>query len=1271
MASALARQKAMDLAGAEALYRQALSIQPDEPDCLHMLGVICLETGRNNEAFEAVYRALSLTEWRIDAMRHNMGLILAGFLAGADADATRHLQQQYLEYCRQRNARRVDYDPLVSIVIPSYNHGRWIQIALESVYSQTYRRLELIVIDDGSTDNSVELIRQSLATCPFPSRFIARENRGAHATINEGVALATGEYINILNSDDWFPDDRIAAMVEGIARRHADWGFGRVSYVNGAGERISPKENRRVFDFMTQMERMSQWETLGVALLSFNFMISTGNLFVRKAFLDALGGFRDYRYNHDWDFCLRATLESEPVFVPRNVYAYRMHESNTISELPSGQGPSIEAGRIFSDYFAVATQGPAPKNKFAPTAQVWGARFFYWAMRDGKAESLPVEVLRERADIVRSGAQWEFSGATLDLQSEKNESLIETGEAELPDGFDPEVYLKLNPDLVAAGVDPTTHYLEYGRHEGRVYSLPAKELNQVEIGASEVPEGFDPEVYLKLNPDLRAAGVDPTTHYLEHGRREERCYMLSSMEFCGDDGFRVNRETILVVSHEASRTGAPILSLNLVQALVERYDVVALLLGGGPLAAAFQLTGAVVVTAPNLRGNQIMANLAVDQLCERFNFKFALVNSIESRVVLSSLGNHFVPAISLIHEFAAYTRPRDAFTQAILWSGKIVFSTKVTMENAQIEYPYLGDWSADVLPQGRCLVPSDEFSEQEIEAERARIRRLLRPRHIADDTVIVLGAGFVQLRKGVDLFIKCAARVIRASDGPRCRFVWVGKGYNPENDPGYSVYLKDQIERSGLEEHVFFIEETSAIEAAYEEADLLLLSSRLDPLPNVAIDAMAHRVPVLCFDKTTGIADFLTDSGLRENCVAEYLDTADMAQKILVLSESPTLRKQVGERCHDASIAYFKMNDYVARLEVMARSVCDRTQQEKADVQVILDSGLFRPDFSCPPPNAQGQTAEGEVRAYVRAWASGVSRRKPFPGFHPGVYLEQHGVAVQGADPLADYLRAGRPDGQWSYPVIVAGDVGDESLPDSRRVALHIHAYYPELLPEILSRLSRNRARPDLFVSIANKDAYALVVGELENYKGKVVDIQLVPNRGRDIGPFLTAFGRRIMADYDFVGHIHTKKSADVKDAAMGSSWYRFLLENLLGGEAGSMADSILEKMNADASIGMVFPDDPNVVGWSANRIIAESLAVRMALEELPEYFNFPVGTMFWARTLALTPLMDFNLDWEDYPEEPLPYDGTSLHAMERLFSFVGSANDLRCALTNVKGLTR
>jgi lipopolysaccharide biosynthesis protein len=68
---------------------------------------------------------------------------------------------------------------------------------------------------------------------------------------------------------------------------------------------------------------------------------------------------------------------------------------------------------------------------------------------------------------------------------------------------------------------------------------------------------------------------------------------------------------------------------------------------------------------------------------------------------------------------------------------------------------------------------------------------------------------------------------------------------------------------------------------------------------------------------------------------------------------------------------------------------------------------------------------------------------------------------------------------------------------------------------------------------------------------------------------------------------------------------------------------------------------------------------------------NFPVGTMFWARTAALKPLIDLNLKWEDYPEEPVAIDGTILHAMERIFGILPGLAGYRTVVTRVEGIAR
>ena len=69
--------------------------------------------------------------------------------------------------------------------------------------------------------------------------------------------------------------------------------------------------------------------------------------------------------------------------------------------------------------------------------------------------------------------------------------------------------------------------------------------------------------------------------------------------------------------------------------------------------------------------------------------------------------------------------------------------------------------------------------------------------------------------------------------------------------------------------------------------------------------------------------------------------------------------------------------------------------------------------------------------------------------------------------------------------------------------------------------------------------------------------------------------------------------------------------------------------------------------------------------------FNFPVGSMFWARTAALRPLLELGLGWDDFPEEPVPYDGSLLHAIERLLPFVVEGAGFRNAVTHVPGVTR
>ena len=101
------------------------------------------------------------------------------------------------------------------------------------------------------------------------------------------------------------------------------------------------------------------------------------------------------------------------------------------------------------------------------------------------------------------------------------------------------------------------------------------------------------------------------------------------------------------------------------------------------------------------------------------------------------------------------------------------------------------------------------------------------------------------------------------------------------------------------------------------------------------------------------------------------------------------------------------------------------------------------------------------------------------------------------------------------------------------------------------------------------------------------------------------------------------------------------------------MIDIIAEAFAADARLGLLLAEDPDLNHWDLNASFAQTLAERLRLPRpLPPHFEFPKGTMFYARPAALRPLVDLGWKWSDFPAEPIEPDGTILHALERMFAF-------------------
>jgi hypothetical protein len=183
-------------------------------------------------------------------------------------------------------------------------------------------------------------------------------------------------------------------MLAALLEQDAEWGYARVAFVDRHGRALAATTDARAAALMAAQDAAMMSHTLALSLLRANSTISSGNLFLRKRLWETLGGFHDYRYNHDWDFCLRAALVCEPVLVPQVLYEYRIHGRNTIGE--SGHAAREEQRGVMSAFVARAHERPDWPNPFAPTIGVWRGEFLALLGATGMLHALP------RATVARA-----------------------------------------------------------------------------------------------------------------------------------------------------------------------------------------------------------------------------------------------------------------------------------------------------------------------------------------------------------------------------------------------------------------------------------------------------------------------------------------------------------------------------------------------------------------------------------------------------------------------------------------------------------------------------------------------------------------------------------------------------------------------------------------------------------------------------------------------------------------------------------------------------
>ena len=215
-----------------------------------------------------------------------------------------------------------NFETAVSVCIASYNHAEYIGLAIESVLAQTYKNYEIIVVDDGSTDKSLEILNSYARKFPERVRVFTHENHknlGISKTANLAIEKSTGKYIAFLGSDDLWEKNMLALQIPALEQNpQIGLVYSKAKIIDSRGKATGAIAGE---SFKKNGDQLKQ-------LLAKNFIPAATALFRREC-IERVGGFDENLVYGDWELWLRILAHWEMTFVDEPLALYRVHRRNT------------------------------------------------------------------------------------------------------------------------------------------------------------------------------------------------------------------------------------------------------------------------------------------------------------------------------------------------------------------------------------------------------------------------------------------------------------------------------------------------------------------------------------------------------------------------------------------------------------------------------------------------------------------------------------------------------------------------------------------------------------------------------------------------------------------------------------------------------------------------------------------------------------------------------------------------------------------------------
>lgn len=356
------------------------------------------------------------------------------------------------------------------------------------------------------------------------------------------------------------------------------------------------------------------------------------------------------------------------------------------------------------------------------------------------------------------------------------------------------------------------------------------------------------------------------------------------------------KKKVMVIGHEASLSGAPILLLNLFSLLVKKeiVDVQFVIRRGGPLVSEYKKLAPVIVLKPPKYGEEksIFLHLLhffqnkiklVSVLINAFSCDYLFFNTVVNGKLMRWFRFYKKPAITYVHELEKvidlYLKQNDAWLPLTI-SDLLAYPSLKTKKILADKYS---------VPNQKLvkLLYYFPFSRDQYDSIKAlKARQSFRQRFGISETDFVVGAvGSVTERKGVDLFIEVCQKVVAIS--PSVKFVWIGSFENVEQE----LSIRNEIKQKQLELNLIFTGSLHYDVYNFSPFDIFLLSSREDTYPLVVLEAAIMKVPSICFSGSGGIVEFIGEDA---GWIIDGFSTELAADKIMQLYDSTSIIQSYG-----------------------------------------------------------------------------------------------------------------------------------------------------------------------------------------------------------------------------------------------------------------------------------------------------------------------------------------------------------------------------------------